>query len=352
MIGGFTDRMQSILQAAEEEAAEIRNKARDAARAEADSVRNDVAGLMRQRDGVLAELTRLQAQLEGLLSSPTARMTPPPRNDVPGSPRSGSAQPQPEPGPSGGDGSGTWPEDVAGSPTPAEAHGADAAQSGADRPGAEPPAGSTPSASGASAEDERPGSSSNGSVQAGRPSPEFGGPSTAAKGDTGGSSSPQYVADGKSPSKLAAHRLPTGAYPAVGEKPASMRPRTEPDPEPGELFRPSSDTGPRASAESQRPADGGGEARTSSAPTARPDAPGDPRSRPAQAGDVEATVQVGAVRPSYDDTVLTPAVSPSASKRPDPNETPVDEAPVSGRSEPGGNGSGTSTLPASPSRSG
>src|SRR5262245_26484972 len=34
MIGNFTDRMQGILQAAEEEAAEIRNRARGAARAE------------------------------------------------------------------------------------------------------------------------------------------------------------------------------------------------------------------------------------------------------------------------------------------------------------------------------
>src|SRR6476620_11736693 len=48
MIGSFTDRMQSILQAAEEEAAEIRNKARASSRAESDSVRAELNDLIRQ----------------------------------------------------------------------------------------------------------------------------------------------------------------------------------------------------------------------------------------------------------------------------------------------------------------
>ena len=81
--------MHAILQAAEEEAAEIRNKARAAvradeeraaglraaARAEEEAARRTLADLVRQRDAVLAELTRVRGQLEGLLSGPTARIT-------------------------------------------------------------------------------------------------------------------------------------------------------------------------------------------------------------------------------------------------------------------------------------
>jgi syndecan 1 len=86
MIGSFTERMQSILQAAEEEAEEIRAAARRDAEAEAaavrkeqESARSELAELSRQRDAVVAELTRLRGQLEGLLGAPTARfaVTPP-----------------------------------------------------------------------------------------------------------------------------------------------------------------------------------------------------------------------------------------------------------------------------------
>jgi hypothetical protein len=84
MIGTFTDRMQSILQAAEEEAEEIRGAARvaaqrevEAARAAArhdnETARAELADLVRQRDEVVAELTRMRGQLEGLLSAPTAQ---------------------------------------------------------------------------------------------------------------------------------------------------------------------------------------------------------------------------------------------------------------------------------------
>ncbi|MBW0119502.1 DivIVA domain-containing protein, partial [Pseudonocardia abyssalis] len=73
-IDTFTDRMESILAAAEEEAAEIRRNAHLAARAETDGVRSQVADLVRQRDSVLAELTRMRSQLEGLLAAPTAQM--------------------------------------------------------------------------------------------------------------------------------------------------------------------------------------------------------------------------------------------------------------------------------------
>ena len=82
--------MQSILQAAEEEAAEIRGRAKAEAKAEEDRLvssraaartdeelaRTTLSDLIRQRDAVLADLKRLRGQLESLLSSPTARPIP------------------------------------------------------------------------------------------------------------------------------------------------------------------------------------------------------------------------------------------------------------------------------------
>lgn len=106
MIGTFTDRMQSILQAAEEEAEEIRGAARvaaqrevEAARAAArhdnETARAELADLVRQRDEVVAELTRMRGQLEGLLSAPTAQF-------VAQSPRGQRPAPPPvEPGAAG-----------------------------------------------------------------------------------------------------------------------------------------------------------------------------------------------------------------------------------------------------------
>ena len=73
MIGTFTDRMQNILQAAEDEAAEIRGKARAAARAEADSVRAELSDLLRQRDGLRAEVARLRGQADALRGGPAGR---------------------------------------------------------------------------------------------------------------------------------------------------------------------------------------------------------------------------------------------------------------------------------------
>jgi hypothetical protein len=79
----------------------------------------------------------------------------------------------------------------------------------------------------------------------------------------------------------AAHRLPTGAYPEVGEQ-SSMRPRSEPEAEPADLFRPPD----RAVRETP------------------------PAKEPAAKGDVEATMKVGVVRPSApsDATVGSPTV--------------------------------------------
>jgi hypothetical protein len=109
VVGTFTDRMHAILQAAEEEAAEIRNKARTAARAdeewaaalraathaEEETARKTVADLVRQRDAVLAELTRVRGQLEGLLSGPTTRITLPTQESRPDRREVGAGQPLP-----------------------------------------------------------------------------------------------------------------------------------------------------------------------------------------------------------------------------------------------------------------
>lgn len=109
VVGSFTDRMHAILQAAEEEAAEIRNKARNAARAdeeratalraatrmEEETARKTLADLVRQRDAVLAELTRVRGQLEGLLSGPTARITVPIQESGPDRREAGAGQPLP-----------------------------------------------------------------------------------------------------------------------------------------------------------------------------------------------------------------------------------------------------------------
>ncbi|HEX5813312.1 MAG TPA: hypothetical protein VFY38_14490 [Pseudonocardia sp.] len=91
VVGTFTDRMHAILQSAEEEAAEIRSRAR----AEEDAARRTLADLVRQRDAVLAELTRVRGQLEGLLSGPTARITPPTQESGPERREVGAGQPLP-----------------------------------------------------------------------------------------------------------------------------------------------------------------------------------------------------------------------------------------------------------------
>jgi hypothetical protein len=109
VVGTFTDRMHAILQAAEEEAAEIRKKARAAARAdeeraaalraatraEEETARKTVGDLVRQRDAVLAELTRVRGQLEGLLSGPTTRITLPTQESGPDRREVGAGQPLP-----------------------------------------------------------------------------------------------------------------------------------------------------------------------------------------------------------------------------------------------------------------
>lgn len=68
MISSFTTRLQSILQAAEEEAEEVRGNARAFAQAEEQSSRSRLDELERRRQSVLSELGRVRTQLDGLLS--------------------------------------------------------------------------------------------------------------------------------------------------------------------------------------------------------------------------------------------------------------------------------------------
>jgi hypothetical protein len=262
MIGSFTDRMQSILQAAEDEAVEIRKKAHAAARAEQETVRAQLADMVRQRDAVLAELTRMRGQLEGLLAAPTARITLPPREGSPSPaarPRDGSGAPKPGPAPAsptGGPASGARPA----SPSPAPAGrsaGASPADGGSARPNqggpSRPPGG--PARSGSA-----PSGTGGGDPSANRPArPDApSGPKaepTAAQGDArnpapaaaraesaaNASSGADRGSSASAQGKTAAHRLPTGGYQAVAssvEQSGSMRPSTEPEPEPGDLFRP------------------------------------------------------------------------------------------------------------------
>jgi len=69
MISAFTTRLQSILQAAEEEAEEVRTNARNYARKEEDAGRARLAELERRRETTLADLARVRSQLEGVLDS-------------------------------------------------------------------------------------------------------------------------------------------------------------------------------------------------------------------------------------------------------------------------------------------
>jgi hypothetical protein len=64
----FTGRLKSILEAAEEEAKEIRSEARNFARAEEEAARARLADLERRREGVVGELSRARSSLDALLS--------------------------------------------------------------------------------------------------------------------------------------------------------------------------------------------------------------------------------------------------------------------------------------------
>jgi syndecan 1 len=69
MISAFSSRLQSILQAAEDEAEDVRSKARNFAKKEEDAGRARLAELERRREAMLAELGKVRSQLDGLLNT-------------------------------------------------------------------------------------------------------------------------------------------------------------------------------------------------------------------------------------------------------------------------------------------
>jgi syndecan 1 len=103
MIGSFTTRLQSILQAAEEEAEEVRSNARNFARAEEEAGRARLAELERRRDGVVSDLSRVRSALDGLLSQVAGSKETPsgtkPPAEAASAARPDKAAARPEPGP-------------------------------------------------------------------------------------------------------------------------------------------------------------------------------------------------------------------------------------------------------------
>jgi hypothetical protein len=330
MIGSFTDRMQSILQAAEEEAAEIRNQARTAARADEERVRAHLADLIRQRDAVLAELTRLRGQLEGLLSGPTARITLPARES--GSPPAGRPREMPPGPPLPG-----TPHPGVSSPAGSAQHGP--AQPGSAQPGPAQPGPAQPGSAGPRGKDGADGAAAPSGAEPGlRPRPSAG-PRPGPGGRPSPRPEPGSSDRGGSEPGGAAHRAATGATPTVGDRASSMRPRSEPPPEPGELFRPSAEgagrggegtADPQTTAVPRQPAPGGasgadeegsqsGPDRTAVVQSVRPAAEGKPESPGAGRPVAQDTVKVSAVRPSdpgSDATRMTPTVTSGATRSP------------------------------------
>jgi hypothetical protein len=377
MIGNFTDRMQSILQAAEDEAAEIRKKARLAARAEEDKVRAQLADLVRQRDALVAELTRMRGQLEGMLAAPTARITLPPRDAAPS-----AARPRDTAAPA--------PSQPAGSHGAPHQGSASASSAGAPPSSAGPRGAGTPSAGPATRSGEGPGSQGPASRSASGSSggaPSDPSSSRSARSDVQTLSPPKPVPPGdptgavphvagdlrvadrgstSSSSKPAAHRLPSGGYQAVGaavgEQSGSLRPSAEPEPEPSELFRTvpdREDDDPKTTAVPHAirsgPAPGG--ERTTVVPTVRPidkSGPGAGSDKSARnAVPPDSTVKVNSVRPPSGSDPGRPAPPPGPGQgRSDQKNPPSDEVKDGRRSERGpGGGGGSDRSGRSPSAS-
>jgi len=257
---------QAIVAKAEEEAAEIRNRARSAARAEEERVKAQLVDLTRQRDALLAEISRLRGQRDGAqreapVAAPTSRMSSP--SDAP--PGSPGTPPRTRDGGQGGSTPGMDSPDRRPSGPPARpGAGAQAPAARAGGPGQGGPGG--PGPQGGQGGPGRPGQAPAGPN---RP-PQVADPTVAARANApkapgapgaGPMSSPHHqvpggqqqppsrpVEPGRSgpggpggppgPKGGAAHRLPSGGFPAVDKAPSSMRPRGEPDPDVGELFRP------------------------------------------------------------------------------------------------------------------
>lgn len=81
--GPLTDRMNGILRAAREEAAEIRRTAHEMARAARDRATSEIAELTWQRDVVLSELIAMRRQIEDMLPHAPAEQGAGPRPGQP-----------------------------------------------------------------------------------------------------------------------------------------------------------------------------------------------------------------------------------------------------------------------------
>ena len=111
VVGAFNDRLQGILQAAEQEAQMVRSRAAESLLAEHAESRAALAELRAQRDAVFDELLRTKGRLDDLVAHSGRPSTPAPRTTW-GPPRGpygpggrGGPLPYPHPGPGGPSGS-------------------------------------------------------------------------------------------------------------------------------------------------------------------------------------------------------------------------------------------------------
>jgi len=149
MISAFTTRLQSILQAAEEEAEEVRTNARNFARKEEDAGRVRLAEMERRRETMLGDLGRVRSQLDTVLSTasketPIGGNLPPPPTPPEGLPPRGDKGPGGQPGKrpeqAGGPRVGPLPVTDGNRPRPAQRPEHQNAQDGHGRPVNRPPA--------------------------------------------------------------------------------------------------------------------------------------------------------------------------------------------------------------------
>lgn len=289
VVGGFTDRMQSILRAAEEEAAEIRRKARAEAAGD-EGLRAQVAELVNQRDAMLAELNRVRGGADA--DAPDAAA---PAGPVPGGGRwAGDDTPGPAPGiQPGSAASGTPTRSV---PLPGAVPGA--AQP-APRPGPSPRPRPSPAPRRTEVQPPMPGSTGL------QPLPGSAGAQPASEGSAGqplpGTPTPTpqlrpaFGADGGTSQHAVGDRFADedrGADEPDGTQAGDIA-AAEAAAGRGSLFRPRPSPAAPAQAE-----ESGQEERTVAVPPVRPRPSPRPAAEPAQATGAEQTVAVGAVTPS------------------------------------------------------
>jgi len=277
VVGGFTDRMQSILRTAEEEAAEIRRQARLSARGD-DHLRSQIAGLVGERTTMLAELTRLRNQLDGLVPPPAAR--PNPQLNY-----GGGANPPP------------IPHSASPMARPGWGPAADQPPPGAPGPPTARPAPSmsrppSPAALPRPAETD---------VESGTPVPDVELPAQSVSEVTTGRQGTQ--------------RFPEGSFRVPGDRADSLRSRSGPNPAPHELFHP--------------PSEGAGEPNLG-ARQAGADGPAETSDGSDGEATVPASQHIPAAAPGADGAPDHDGGSANGS----PDEPPADEPPA-GEAQPG-----------------